>query len=73
MNTNRLSYIRVHGLLETISIVTGVILNSAIDLLPIELNVPGYQYCGPGTNVPDSALVKIDQLPTICLLRNLGN
>lgn len=29
----------------------GNILNKAIDILPIELHIPGYQYCGPGTNL----------------------
>lgn len=27
------------------------IINSAIDKLPVELHVPGYQFCGPGTNL----------------------
>lgn len=27
------------------------IVNSAINRLPIELHIPGYQYCGPGTKV----------------------
>lgn len=27
------------------------LLNSAIDKLPIELHIPGYQYCGPGTQL----------------------
>ena len=25
----------------------GNLLNKAVDILPIELHVPGYQYCGP--------------------------
>lgn len=29
----------------------GKILNKTIDLLPIELHIPGYQYCGPGTKL----------------------
>lgn len=29
----------------------GKVLNRAIDLLPIELHIPGYQYCGPGTKL----------------------
>lgn len=24
------------------------LLNKLIDLVPVELHVPGYQYCGPG-------------------------
>lgn len=31
--------------------VAGSVLNKAIDILPIELHIPGYQYCGPGTNL----------------------
>jgi len=27
------------------------LVNTAIDALPIELNIPGYQYCGPGTKL----------------------
>lgn len=29
----------------------GGILNSAINKIPFELHIPGYQYCGPGTNL----------------------
>jgi hypothetical protein len=29
----------------------GTILNKTIDLLPVELHIPGYQYCGPGTDL----------------------
>lgn len=29
----------------------GGLLNTAINHLPIELHLPGYQYCGPGTNL----------------------
>lgn len=29
----------------------GNILNKAIDFLPVELHIPGYQYCGPGTKL----------------------
>lgn len=27
------------------------VVNKAIDLLPLELHLPGYNYCGPGTNL----------------------
>jgi len=27
------------------------IVNKAIDILPVELHLPGYQYCGPGTKL----------------------
>lgn len=31
----------------------GEVLNRAIDVLPIELHLPGYQYCGPGTKLQE--------------------
>jgi hypothetical protein len=31
----------------------GKIINTAIDALPAELHLPGYQYCGPGTRLKD--------------------
>lgn len=39
------------GLLSTIASVPGAILNRTIDALPVELHIPGYQYCGPGTKL----------------------
>ena len=27
------------------------VVNSLINNLPVELHIPGYQYCGPGTKV----------------------
>jgi hypothetical protein len=30
---------------------TGALINTAIDALPIELHLPTYQYCGPGTKL----------------------
>ena len=35
------------------------IVNSLIDKLPIELHLPGYQYCGPGTRL-DQRLARGD-------------
>lgn len=29
----------------------GGLINTAIDALPVELHLPGYQYCGPGTKL----------------------
>ncbi|XP_039297827.1 uncharacterized protein LOC120354550 [Nilaparvata lugens] len=29
----------------------GKLVNKAIDILPVELHIPGYQYCGPGTKL----------------------
>ena len=34
-----------------VSDVLGSVINKSIDLLPIEIHLPGYQYCGPGTNL----------------------
>lgn len=31
--------------------IIGSILNKAIDLLPVELHIPGYNFCGPGTKL----------------------
>lgn len=39
------------GLISTLTGAAGTVLNKAIDLLPVELHLPGYQYCGPGTNL----------------------
>ena len=36
------------GLLSDIA---GTVINKSIDLLPVELHIPGYQYCGPGTKL----------------------
>jgi len=48
--------------------IVGSVLNKAIDLLPIELHLPGgYQYCGPGTKLKqrlargDPGINKLDQ------------
>jgi hypothetical protein len=43
------------------------VLNKTIDLLPVELHIPGYQYCGPGTKLKqrlargDPGINKLDQ------------
>jgi hypothetical protein len=31
--------------------ILGTVVNKAIDLLPVELHIPGYNYCGPGTKL----------------------
>jgi hypothetical protein len=56
---------------STVSALTkpvGAIVNKAIDLLPVELHLPGgYQYCGPGTKLKqrlargDPGINKLDQ------------
>jgi len=35
------------------------LLNRAIDALPFELHIPGYQFCSPGTNL-EKRLAKND-------------
>jgi hypothetical protein len=45
----------------------GSLVNKSIDLLPVELHIPGYQYCGPGTKLKkrlargDPGINKLDQ------------
>lgn len=45
----------------------GSIVNTAIDALPVELHIPGYSYCGPGTKLAkrlargDLGINKLDQ------------
>ena len=34
-----------------VSNILGTVINKSIDLLPVELHLPGYQYCGPGTKL----------------------
>lgn len=46
---------------------TGALINTAIDALPIELHLPTYQYCGPGTKLKkrlargDPGINKLDE------------
>lgn len=45
----------------------GDLVNKAIDILPVELHIPGYQYCGPGTKLSkrlkrgDPGINKLDE------------
>lgn len=39
------------GIIDTIKEFGGKVLNRTIDILPVELHIPGYQYCGPGTKL----------------------
>lgn len=49
------------------TIPTGALINTAIDALPIELHLPTYQYCGPGTKLQkrlkrgDPGINKLDE------------
>ncbi|WP_221935991.1 hypothetical protein, partial [Klebsiella pneumoniae] len=46
---------------------TGALVNTAIDALPVELHLPGYRYCGPGTKLKqrlargDPGINKLDE------------
>lgn len=41
----------IGSLASAVGDVAGTVLNKAVDLLPVELHIPGYQYCGPGTKL----------------------
>lgn len=42
----------ISGAVSALTNPVGAIVNKAIDLLPVELHLPGgYQYCGPGTKL----------------------
>lgn len=41
------------GLIDTIKDFGGKILNRTIDILPVELHLPTFQWCGPGTKVQE--------------------
>lgn len=55
------------GLFSSLVALPSKILNRTIDILPVELHIPGYQYCGPGTKLKerlargDSGINKLDQ------------
>ena len=51
MDLQRLSSVRGGGLLGSLGNAVGTVINRTIDFLPVELHLPGYQYCGPGTNL----------------------
>lgn len=65
--------IRKHGAglitstLRRVGDFAGSVINKAIDVLPVELHLPGYQYCGPGTKLEqrlrrgDPGINKLDQ------------
>lgn len=58
---------RGRGIFDSIRNIGGKVINSAIDLLPIELHLKDYQYCGPGTKLEkrlarnDPGINKLDQ------------
>lgn len=71
----RISYARGAGLFGSVTEAAGKILNRAIDILPTELHIPGYQYCGPGTNLKER-LARGDQginkLDSSCKLHDIA-
>lgn len=53
----------------------GDIVNKAIDILPFELHIPGYQYCGPGTNLSKRLKrgdVGINKLDSACKIHDIA-
>ncbi|XP_039287748.1 uncharacterized protein LOC120352149 [Nilaparvata lugens] len=58
---------RGRGVLSAIKGAAGTIVDKAINILPVELHIPGYQYCGPGTKLQkrlaqgDPGINKLDQ------------
>lgn len=48
------SIVKLPGkVLGAVGDIAGSTLNRAIDVLPVELHIPGYQYCGPGTKLQE--------------------
>jgi hypothetical protein len=66
---------RGHGLLDSIKEFGGKVLNRTIDILPIELHLPGYSFCGPGTRLSER-LAKgekgINKLDSACRKHDLA-
>ena len=72
---DRISYPRGSGLISSLKGVAGNVLNRAIDILPTELHLPGYQYCGPGTDLK-TRLARgdpgINKLDSACKLHDIA-
>lgn len=55
------------GLFNSLAKAAGSVINKGIDLLPVEVHIPGYQYCGPGTHLKkrldrgDPGINKLDE------------
>lgn len=71
----RISHPRGSGLISSFAGAAGNILNRAIDILPTELHLPGYQYCGPGTKLK-ARLARgdpgINKLDSACKLHDIA-
>lgn len=71
----RISHYRGSGLISSITNVASSVLNRAIDILPTEIHLPGYQYCGPGTNLT-KRLARgdpgINKLDSACKLHDIA-
>ena len=80
MNTvqkKRRSRKRKHGrgLISKIGNIVGTVLNKGVDLLPFETHLPGFNYCGPGTNLK-SRLTRgdrpINSLDSACMEHDIA-
>jgi hypothetical protein len=49
----RRAFIRGGGIVSTLTKPIGTVVNRAIDLLPTELHLPNYSFCGPGTKLKE--------------------
>lgn len=64
---SRNSTYRGSGVIGSLTSAAGSVLNKAVDLLPIELHLPNYNYCGPGTKLKkrlergDKGINKLDE------------
>ena len=69
------SCVKGSGLLGSLTGVAGKVLNRAIDILPVELHIPGYQYCGPGTKLKERLArgdPGINKLDSACKLHDIA-
>jgi hypothetical protein len=77
MNTGpgRISHPRGSGLIGSVVGAAGNLLNRAIDILPTELHIPGYQYCGPGTKLKERLArgdPGVNKLDSACKLHDIA-
>lgn len=75
LGSKRTSQPRGFGLIGSLTGVAGNLLNRAIDILPTELHIPGYQYCGPGTNLKERLArgdSGINQLDSACKVHDIA-
>ena len=61
--------------LQTVDIKGSGIVNKLIDKLPIELHIPGYSFCGPGTKLVkrlDQGDKEKNKLDSICKVHDIA-